>query len=98
MTGRAPVPSEVMGESSKRRLPQVRNVPWGEFRRHATTAFLMLQAGWSALSEAERKEARKLVTKSRGNPKNLTRLEARKLGKLAAKAATAASAARKLRP
>jgi len=89
-----------MAESPKRRLPQLRsvkNVPWTEFRQHATTAFLMLQAGWSALSEAERTEARKLVTKSRGNPKNLTKLEARKLGKLAAKAATAASAARKLK-
>lgn len=86
-----------MAEGSKRRLPQVRNVPWGEFRRHATTAFLMLQAGWAALSEAERAEARKLITKSRGNPKNLTKPEARKLGRLAAKAATAATAARKIR-
>lgn len=86
-----------MAEPSKRRLPQVRNVPWAEFRKQATTAFLMLQAGWSALSEEERKDARRLVTKSKGNPKNLTKLEARKLGKLAAKAATAASAARKLR-
>ena len=87
----------LMAEPSKRRLPQVRNVPWVEFRRHATTAFLMLQAGWAVLSDEERKEARKLVTKSRGNPKNLTKLEARKLGKLAAKAATAASAARRVK-
>jgi hypothetical protein len=72
-------------------------VPWVEFRRHATTAFLMLQAGWGVLSEEERREARKLVTKSRGNPKNLSKLEARKLGRLAAKAATAATAARKIR-
>jgi hypothetical protein len=86
-----------MAESPKRRLPQVRNVPWVEFRRHATTAFLMLQAGWSVLSEDERREARKLVAKSRGNPKNLSKLEARKLGRLAAKAATAATAARKIR-
>lgn len=89
-----------MAEPSKRRLPQLRNVknvPWAEFRQHATTAFLMLQAGWTVLSDEERKEARRLITKSRGNPKNLTKLEARKLGKLAAKAATAASAARKLK-
>lgn len=86
-----------MAESPKRRLPAVRNVPWGEFRRHAATAFLMLQAGWASLSEEERRDARKLVTKSRGNPKNLTKLEARKLGKLAAKAATAASAARRIK-
>ena len=39
---------------AKRRLPQVRDVPWGEFRRRAGTVFLMLQAGWLALSEAER--------------------------------------------
>ena len=86
-----------MAEPSKRRLPQVRNVPWGEFRRQATAAFLMLQAGWAALSEAERNEARKLVTKSRGNPKNLSRGEAQKLGRLAAKAASAAAAARRRR-
>ena len=78
-----------------RRLPQVRNVPWGEFRRRATVIFLMLQAGWNALSEAEREEVRKLVTKSRGRPRNLSKDEARRLGSLAAKAAGAAARRRK---
>ena len=65
----------------KRRLPQqIRNVPWSGFRRHASTAFLMLQAGWTALSDAERAEARKLVTKSRGRPDKLSRPEAQRLG------------------
>jgi hypothetical protein len=76
---------------AKRRLPQVREVPWGEFRRRATVAFLWLQAGWMALSEAEREEARRLITKSRGRPRNLSKPEARRLGQLAAKAATAAA-------
>jgi len=79
----------------KRRLPQqIRNVPWSEFRRHASAAFLMLQAGWTALSDAERAEARKLVTKSRGRPNKLSRPEAQRLGLLAAKAARAAAARR----
>ncbi|MBE2317828.1 hypothetical protein DVA67_017735 [Solirubrobacter sp. CPCC 204708] len=81
-----------MAEPSKRRLPAtVRNVPWPEFRKQATTVFLMLQAGWTALTPQEREEARKLVTKSKGRPRNLTKLEARRLGKLAAKAARAAA-------
>ena len=50
----------------------------------------MLQAGWTALSEAEREEARKLVLKSRGRPRNLSRPEAQRLGRIAAKAAMAA--------
>ncbi len=79
---------------SKRHLPQVRDVPWGEFRRRATVAFLWLQAGWTALSESEREEVRRLVTKSRGRPRTLTKREARRLGRLAAKAATAASRAK----
>jgi hypothetical protein len=75
----------------KRRLPQVRDVPWGEFRRRATIVFVWLQAGWSALSEAEREEVRRLVTKSRGRPRNLSKAEARRLGRIAAKAAGAAA-------
>ena len=78
----------------QRKLPQVRNVPWGEFRRRASTVYLMLQAGWMALSETEREEARRLVVKSRGRPKNLSKPEAAKLGRLAAKAASAAAARR----
>jgi hypothetical protein len=76
----------------KRQLPaQIRDVPWGEFRRRATVVFLWLQAGWTALSEAEREEARRLVTKSRGRPRNLSKEEARRLGNLAAKAGRAAT-------
>ena len=76
----------------KRRLPAVRDVPWGEFRRRAAVAFVVLQAGWTALSAAEREEVRRLVVKSKGRPKSLTRDEARRLGRLAAKAARAAAA------
>ena len=76
----------------KRRLPQIRDVPWDEFRSRATVVFLWLQAGWTALSAAERAEVRRLVTKSHGRPRNLTRREARRLGRLAAKAASAAAA------
>jgi hypothetical protein len=75
----------------KRRLPQIRNVPRGEFRRRATVLFLWLRAGWTALSHSEREEVRRLVSKSRGRPRNLTRAEARRLGRLAAKAANAAA-------
>ena len=78
----------------KRRLPQIRDVPWGELRRRATVIYLWLQAGWTALSEAEREEARRLVGKSRGRLRNLTRDEARRLGHLAAKAANAAHSRR----
>jgi hypothetical protein len=78
-----------------RRLPSRRDVPWRELRRSATTIFLMLQAGWTALSEAERDEARRLVTKSRGRPGNLTKAETRRLGQLAGQAASAAARARR---
>jgi hypothetical protein len=71
----------------RRRLPKVREVPWDEFRRRAVIVFTWLQAGWTALSSAERAEVRRLVTKSRGRPRNLTREEARRLGGLAGKAA-----------
>ncbi len=74
-----------------RRLPQVRDPEWREFRRRATVVFLWLQAGWTALSDAERTEVRRLVTKSRGRPTKLTREEARRLGRLAGKAASAAA-------
>jgi hypothetical protein len=80
-----------------RRLPQFRDPQWREFRRRATVVFLWLQAGWSTLSEDERKDVRRLVTKSRGRPSNLTRDEARRLGRLAGKAASAAATRRRLR-
>ena len=53
--------------------------------------YLLLQAGWDELSSAERAEARRLITKSRGRPRNLTRSETRRLGQLAGRAARAAA-------
>jgi alkylhydroperoxidase family enzyme len=70
-------------------------VPWRELRRRATVVFLWLQAGWGALAEAEREEVRRLVSKSRGRPRNLSRDEAQRLGRIAAKAAGAAARRRK---
>jgi hypothetical protein len=74
-----------------RRLPNPRSVPWGELRKHAKVVYLWLQAGWSALSESERAELRRLITKSKGRPRNLTRQEAKRLGSLAGRAASAAA-------
>jgi hypothetical protein len=79
----------------RRRLPQRSEIPWTELRRRATVIFLMLQAGWSELTPAERDEARKLVTKSRGRPRNLSRTETKRLGALAGRAARAAAGARR---
>jgi hypothetical protein len=80
----------------KPRLPATtRNVPWAELRRGATVVFLMLQAGWDELTSEERAEVRKLVTKSRGRPHNLSKDEARRLGRLAGRAARAAGARRR---
>jgi hypothetical protein len=78
-----------------RRLPAARQIPWAELRRGATTIFLMLQAGWDELTAAEREEVRRLVAKSRGRPHNLNKDEARRLGRLAGRAATAAGRARR---
>jgi hypothetical protein len=77
-----------------RRLPSAREVPWAELRRRAATVFRYLQAGWDELSAAERAEVRKLVTKSKGRPRNLSKTEARRLGQLAGRAARGASFAR----
>jgi hypothetical protein len=79
----------------RRRLPSTREVPWAQLRRHATIVFLMLRAGWTALTEDERAEARRLVTRSRGRPRNLTRTEAKRLGALAGRAARAAAGTRR---
>jgi hypothetical protein len=57
--------------------------------------FLMLQAGWGELTAAERDEVRRLVTKSRGRPRNLTKDETRRLGRLAGRAARAAGTRRR---
>jgi hypothetical protein len=80
-----------MAQEPKRLVPQVRDVAWDELRRRATTSFLWLQAGWTVLTESERDEVRRLVAKSRGRPGRLTRDEARRLGRIAAKAAQAAA-------
>jgi hypothetical protein len=77
-----------------RRLPVPRDVPWTELRKRASTIFLMLQAGWFALSPQERDEVRRLVAKSRGRPRNLTKDETRRLGRLAGRAASAAATRR----
>jgi hypothetical protein len=79
----------------KRRLPSVREVPWAELRRRATVIFIWLQAGWGALSKEEREEVRRLVTKSRGRPRNLNKAEAKRLGRLAGKAAAAVARRRR---
>ena len=57
--------------------------------------FLWLQAGWSALSDDEREDVRRLLVKSKGRPRNLSRAEAKRLGGLAGKAAAAASTGRR---
>jgi hypothetical protein len=75
----------------RRRVPSTRDVPWAQLRRRATVIFIMLQAGWTALSADERAEARQLVAKSRGRPRNLTQAETKRLGQLARRAATAAA-------
>jgi hypothetical protein len=79
----------------RRRVPNLREVPWAELRRRAAIVYFWLSAGWSALSDAERAEVRRLVTKSRGRPRNLTRAEAKRLGGLAGKAASAAARRRR---
>jgi hypothetical protein len=81
----------------RRRLPAPRDVPWQELRNGATTIYQMLHAGWDELTPAERDEVRRLVAKSRGRPRNLTKDETRRLGRLAGRAAAAAGRARRKR-
>ena len=81
----------------RRRLPMPEDVQWTQLRRRATLVFVMLAAGWSELSSAERNEARKLISKSRGRPRNLTRAETKRLGALAGRAARAAARAHRRR-
>jgi hypothetical protein len=76
-------------------LPSRQEVPWAELRRRATVVFLWLRQGWTALTPAEREEAWRLVKKSGGNPRRLSRDEARRLGQLAGKAAARAAAERR---
>ena len=81
--------------AERRRLPSRNEIPWTELRRRALVVYLWLQAGWTELSSAERAEVRKLLTKSRGRPRNLTRDEAKRLGALAGRAASAAARLRR---
>jgi hypothetical protein len=76
-------------------LPSRQEVPWTELRKRATVVFLWLRQGWTALTPAEREEAWRLVKKSGGNPRRLSRDEARRLGRLAGKAASRAAAERR---
>jgi len=80
----------------RRPLPKAEEIPWAELRRRSTIVILWLQAGWSALSADEREQVRKLLVKSKGRPNRLSKDEARTLGKLAGRAASAAATARRL--
>jgi hypothetical protein len=77
-----------------RRLPSREEIPWAELRRRAAVVYLWLQAGWSSLSASERAEVGRLLRKSRGRPRNLTKAEAKRLGALAGRAAGAAARVR----
>jgi hypothetical protein len=81
----------------QRRLPTRTEIPWAELRRRALVVYLWLQAGWSELSESERAEVGRLLRKSRGRPRNLSRDEAKRLGSLAGRAASAAARLRRRR-
>jgi hypothetical protein len=80
----------------QRKLPKANEIPWAELRRRSTVVFLWLQAGWSSLSADEREQVRQLLVKSRGRPNRLSKQEARTLGRLAGRAASAAATARRL--
>ena len=80
----------------RRPIPKPDEIPWGELRRRSSIVFLWLQAGWNALSADERDQVRQLLVKSKGRPNRLSKNEARQLGRLAGRAATAAATARKL--
>jgi hypothetical protein len=78
---------------SRRSLPSTKDIEWTQLRRRAALVFAVLAAGWSELSSEERDEARALITKSRGKPRNLSRDETKRLGALAGRAARAAAGA-----
>ena len=80
----------------RRPLPKPEEIPWAELRRRSAIVFLWLQAGWNALSADEREQVRQLLVKSKGRPNRLSKAEARQLGRLAGRAASAAAAARRL--
>jgi uncharacterized membrane protein len=74
-----------------RRLPSRREIPWTDLRRRSTVLAATLVAAWESLTADERDEVRQLLAKSRGRPRNLSRDEARRLGRLAARSASAAA-------
>ena len=76
---------------ARRNLPSRQEIPWTELRQQAQLVYAWLRAGWDALSTEERAHARKLIVKSRGRPNRLSREEARTLGRLAGRAASAAA-------
>jgi len=78
-----------------RRLPTRSEIPWAELRRRAAVVYRWLQAGWNELSASERAEVGRLLRKSRGRPRHLTKEEAKRLGQLAGRAASAAARARR---
>ena len=80
----------------RRPIPKPEEIPWAELRRRSTIVFLWLQAGWNALSADEREQVRRLLVKSKGRPNRLSKAEARQLGRLAGRAASAAATARRL--
>jgi len=81
----------------RRQIPKAaQDIPWTELRRRSVVVYLWLQAGWAALEADEREQIRKLLVKSRGRPNRLSKAEARQLGRLAGRAASAAAAARRL--
>lgn len=75
----------------RRNLPSRQEIPWAELRRRSAVVYYWLQAGWDALSREEREEVRQLLVKSRGRPNRLSKTEARRLGGLAGRAASAAA-------
>ena len=75
----------------RRNLPSRTDIQWTDLRRRSTIVVAVLAAGWNALTADEREQARKLLVKSRGRPGRLSREEARTLGRLAGRAASAAA-------
>ena len=81
----------------RRSLPVPKDIPWTELRRRSAIVFAWLQAGWSSLSAEEREEVGRLIAKSKGRPNRLSKTEARRLGALAGRAASAAASTRRLK-
>jgi hypothetical protein len=76
----------------RRRLPSRTEIPWEELRRRSAVVYEYVRRGWSELSAAERSELGRLLRKSKGRPRNLSKDEARRFGQLIARAASAAVA------